>query len=289
MMVFMSPLEATSKLNPTPPFIPCSGREERISSSPYGRLKEALYAFPPGCVSVLALLLGLLSACAGSRTDATPPEECNVEAPTPRDAVVLVHGLGRSSQTFSRIVPALQERGYRTVPFEYASLRDDLQSCGEQLRSVLDELEADDSVSRIHLITHSMGGSVTRSALGEAAPTKVHRVVMMAPPNQGSGLATSLEGALGRFIPAIRELSNRQDSPARKLPVPEGVEVGVIAANWDHVVERESTHLPGQADHILLRGMHSSIPYQETVRTQALHFLEHGLFQHDSDPGEPDS
>ena len=88
---------------------------------------------------------------------------------------------------------------------------------------------------------------------------------------------------LEEWIPTVRELSNADRSAARELPVPPGVEVGVIAVTLDHAVAEESTHLEGEADHLVIPGMHSMVPYQSQAHAQILHFLEHGRFAREDD------
>jgi len=215
-------------------------------------------------------------------------EGCTMTTPVPADpaaateAVVLVHGLMRTHRSLSWLGARLAAAGYRVVPFDYPSLDGTIRDHGVDLRRVLDEVAADPGIAAIHLVTHSMGGLVTRAALDEVAPAKVRRVVMLAPPNQGSALARRLEPVFGGLIAPLAELSDDPDATAANLPVPAGVEIGVIAASMDHAVTGGSSHLAGEADHLEVTGVHSLLMYQGTVADQVLAFLRDGRFRRDT-------
>jgi hypothetical protein len=56
------------------------------------------------------------------------------------------------------------------------------------------------------------------------------------------------------------------------------MEAGVIAARFDHVVAESSTHVPGEADHLLVGASHSFLMYRPSVQRAIVAFLRTGRF-----------
>jgi hypothetical protein len=61
------------------------------------------------------------------------------------------------------------------------------------------------------------------------------------------------------------------------LAAADDLDCGIIAASWDHAVSLASTHLPGERDHITLRGLHT-LPLHWRAAAQVGHFLREGRF-----------
>ncbi|MBC8242729.1 MAG: alpha/beta hydrolase [Alphaproteobacteria bacterium] len=114
--------------------------------------------------------------------------------------VLLVHGIARSTKTFSAMQQALIDNGYDAVAISYPSTRQSIEASAKGLEKILDNLEGSKTVS---FITHSMGGLVIRQLLSQKSEWQervaVHRIVQIAPPE--SGLRhRSLAGGI-RIIP----------------------------------------------------------------------------------------
>ena len=174
---------------------------------------------------------------------------------------------------------ALEKAGFETRSWSYASLSGTIQEHADELSAELARLGRDASVRRIHLVGHSLGGIVIRAALVSGVPEKLGRVVLLAPPNRGSALAGRLAPWFGGWIGALAELSDDPASAVNRLAVPEGVEIGVIAASWDGKVPVELTHLEGEADHLVVAGVHSFLMNQTQVQRQVVQFLRAGRFE----------
>jgi pimeloyl-ACP methyl ester carboxylesterase len=193
------------------------------------------------------------------------------------DAVVLVHGLAANRMVMAPLAKALGSLFGRVVNWGYSSLWSPIERHGQQLAALLRKLDGE--ADRVHLVTHSMGGIITRLALAEFVPGRLGRVVMVAPPNRGSHIASRLAPWLGRICPPLVQLADRADSLVCSLPLPQVPELGVIAAASDFLVLEPSTRLGCETDHITLPGLHSSLLWRRETAVQVRHFLEHGRFQ----------
>ena len=197
--------------------------------------------------------------------------------------VVLVHGLLHRGIMMRRFARWFSRRGRRAILYDYRTTRHHIFEHGLELARFLREL----GEPQIDLVTHSMGGLLTRVALsgfeGTPMAAKIGRVVMVAPPNHGSQMA---EDVARNFPPSkllvrpLDELSNREGAVCRGLPVPRGFEIGIIAGDADGKVSLESTRLEGMRDHVIVHARHVNILFLPEARGQILAFLETGRFLH---------
>jgi len=195
------------------------------------------------------------------------------------DVVVLLHGLARTSASMSILAGRLADDGYRVENFGYGSFGDTIDGHAAALVQFIDQLESDESVNTIHYVGHSLGNIIIRAALVEDPPSKPGRIVMLAPPNRGSADAAFWTPLLGDVVKPLQELSDEQTSFVNQLPVPQGIDIGIIAAADDGRVELDDTHLDGEADHVVVPGIHTFIVMREDVAKHVDHFLRHGSFE----------
>lgn len=226
------------------------------------------------------------------------------------DCVVLIHGLNRSDLSFVVMQKILQRHGYEVVVQSYPSTEADLFVLAEQtLPRAFDACEAD----TVHIVAHSMGAILVRIWLaqdrldvpvdqagltGPAAQdrrVRLGRVVMLAPPNQGSEVV-DVFGDMRFFSwlngPASQQLGT--DGVAPVLPqarYPLGVIAGsrsvnplflaLIPGRDDGAVSVAATALKGMTDHITLPVIHSFLMNNPLVLYQVLWFLRQGAFARD--------
>jgi hypothetical protein len=85
--------------------------------------------------------------------------------PVNSQLVVLVHGLGAPKFAMSALKWKLDKVGYTTKNWGYPSTRHQIEAHAELLADTLHSVSEDRSLTRIHLVTHSMGGILIRAAL----------------------------------------------------------------------------------------------------------------------------
>lgn len=214
------------------------------------------------------------------------------------ETVVLLHGLGRTRWSMHRIARTLERDGYRVVNLSYPSRSLPLEKlAGEWLPAQL-RAHGATTAPRVHFVTHSMGGIVVRLWLRDRPPpANLGRVVMLAPPNQGSEVTDRLAAyAPFRWTTGIngRRLGTGADSLPRQLGPwrPGSADLGVIAGDrplhplasaWlpgpdDGKVSVASTHLSGERDHVVVRHSHTWLGWRRDTLAHVKAFLRTGRF-----------
>lgn len=213
--------------------------------------------------------------------DRKPPAAGDVAS---REVVVTTHGWLAGRRSMAAVNRAIREAGFDSINWGYQSWRGSIVHHAIDLAALLNELFADPAVSRVHLITHSMGGIVARAALMRSRlewrmAAKCGRLVMMAPPNGGSRLTRFPLGPFATWFPHLTELSERPDSLVNQLPPPRRMQVGVIAAARDFVVSVDATRLSGQMDHATVQTSHQRLAAHPEAIQMAVRFLGEGRLQ----------
>jgi pimeloyl-ACP methyl ester carboxylesterase len=214
--------------------------------------------------------------------------------PMKGEAVVLLHGIFRSSKAMKRVQDRLEQDGYLVVPFDYPSTRVDIAASAKMLGDVVKSLEG---VEKISFVTHSMGGLVVRSWLGGGGDSRVRCLVMMGTPNKGAEVADILrDWHLYRLIlgPAGQQLVAHESGTIAKLPVPKipfavvaggkGDDEGynpLIPGDDDGLVAVSSARLEGAEDSMTLPVLHSFLPFNAEVIDAVSRYLKTGAFRSD--------
>lgn len=206
--------------------------------------------------------------------------------------VVLLHGIARGQGSMAKLGTFLRKRGFETWSQTYPSRRHSIA----YLASALTEQLVDVARERpLCAVTHSMGGIVVRHL--QDPRLRWSRIVMLAPPNQGSRLAAGLvRNPLFQWFygPAGLELADAAAWPAP--PAPFGVIAGTRSlaltnpTSWtigrrfpagvknDGTVAVDETKLPGMTAFAEVDATHTWIMNAQEARRLTLTYLQNGRF-----------
>lgn len=192
----------------------------------------------------------------------------------------------------AEMAAAFEQQGYAVANEGYPSREFPIEELA--VMAVEAGVEACPSDSKVHFVTHSLGGILVRYYLSANELPSLGRVVMLAPPNQGSEIVDDYRSLPGfEFLngPAGQQLGTDSESiPSTLGPVT--YEAGIIAGTRtfnpilsqslpnpdDGKVSVERTKVEGMADFIVLPYSHPFIMKADEVIEQTLYFIKRGEF-----------
>lgn len=217
-----------------------------------------------------------------------------VASQTTDECVVLLHGLNRSWRAMRPMAEAMQAAGFTTVNVDYPSQSGTIEEIAPVAVGLgLNECR-ESGATRIHFVTHSLGGILLRYENKHSNIPDLGRVVMLGPPNQGSEIIDKtrdwpgfemLSGAAGA------QLGTDPDS----MPIQLGAvdfELGVIAGTGtinvfssamlpnpnDGKVSVARTQVQGMSDFLIVVNSHRYISRSDLVFRNTESFLRSGSF-----------
>ena len=211
------------------------------------------------------------------------------------EAVVLLHGLGRTAKSMVYMEERLTVAGYTVYNYDYESRKNEIDYLVADLQEFLEDCCLQKGTS-LHFVTHSLGGILVRALIAEKRPDNLGRVVMLSPPNKGSEVADYIKDySLFKDLlgPASMQLGTSPDSIPNRLG-PADFEVGIITgdrtidpiSSWiipgkdDGKVAIERTKLEGMADFVVMHVSHAFIMEEPAVVDEVIFFLQQGRFSH---------
>ena len=212
-----------------------------------------------------------------------------------QDTVILLHGMGRTAASMAIMKYRLEHAGFRVISESYPSTEGSVAEHCRWLEKLVERTKKNDE-SKIHFVTHSLGGIVLRAYLQRTPLPELGRVVMLAPPNQGSELADFLkEWSLYRKLtgPSGQQLGTGDKSLPHTLGTV-NFEVGVIAGDVstnpivsciipgkdDGKVAVQRTKVKGMRDFLCVHHSHTFIMNSSRVARETIAFLKTGAFSH---------
>lgn len=217
-------------------------------------------------------------------------------------AVIVIHGLGAWRWMMRPMADYLQrETGDTVLLFGYPSTREPIDQHAQSLARVIERL---DGVEEIDLVAYSLGNIVVRRYLAIAAERdgpapRIRRIVMLAPPNQGSrrGALWDESRWTGRLYRSVlgqsgHGLAGGWEQTSLKLATPK-CEFGILAGGrgddegWhpqlpgddDGTVSVEETKLAGANDFRVLPIRHPFFARNPEAMRLTLRFLNDGCFE----------
>lgn len=210
--------------------------------------------------------------------------------------VVLLNGIGPDFFTIEHMAKPLAEAGFSILSIAYPSTRHPIRKlASEHIGPTLAE-HIPAHAEKVHFVTLSMGGIVTRALMQTPfRPPNLGRVVMLAPPNHGSEVSDHLSRwpfyrwSMG---PGGQELVTAADSTPNTLG-PADFELGILTGDrwydpwfaWmfkgpnDGKVSVESAKLEGMKAFRVVHASHYDIMMKAEVRQATIQFLREGCFE----------
>lgn len=214
-----------------------------------------------------------------------------------KEAVILLHGLGRTRYSLRKLEASLSDN-YHVINLGYPSRQHSIEVLANM--AIAPALALAENASKIHFVTHSMGGILVRQYLTTQKINKLGNTVMLGPPNNGSELVDFfLENPLLKQLfktlngPAGTQLGIA-DSATPKILGKANFNTGIISGSQstnpffnriidgphDGKVSVASSKLKGMCDHIILPVNHTFMMQNHSVINQVQHFLRFTRFDH---------
>lgn len=213
--------------------------------------------------------------------------------PYKQKIIVLLHGVIRTKNSLEPLGKYLRDRqAADVISWSYASTRQTISQHAEKFNELISYFPKD---AEIQLVGHSMGNIIVRRFLKTHTDQRIKRMVMLAPPNQGSSFGRAVnDNILFESIWGIsgQELANGFDDLELQLATPDfefGILAGVMRSNLvrnplldgpnDLVVTVEESKLAGAHDFRTVNSTHTRIMNQHETLQYVHRFLKSGYFE----------
>jgi len=216
------------------------------------------------------------------------------ESSLPKECVILLHGLARTSSSMNDLQAALLEANFVVAKIDYPSRKYTVQELAAPAIEQGLALCREQGAQKNHVVSHSMGGILFRQYVTDNGAEQFARTVMLAPPNKGSEAVDALRDVPGfDFLNGPAGLQLGTDSASLPLKLgPASSDVAVIAGTFsinlmlstflpdpdDGKVSVESSRLDGMCAHLQVHVSHPFIMEDEEVMPEVVSYLKTGRF-----------
>lgn len=231
--------------------------------------------------SVLLMCLLLLSPINLNAAYSHQTQQSQIQ--NKQEIVVLIHGLFRSSLSMYFLKAYLKHQGYEVYAYDYQSAKYPIKQHGEKLNHYIKDLIKKYPNAKIHFVTHSLGGIISREGLAQLNSEQLKHIgylIMLAPPNHGSNVAKNVLKILpfsASMIGPLGELNSEDKAYIHQVPIP-AVKIGIIVGAYDHTVPLKAAVLEGYPPPVIVRATHSFIMNNAQARKYIVRFLKTGAF-----------
>ena len=197
--------------------------------------------------------------------------------------VLLIHGLGRTPFSLARLASVVRRCGYRPSFFAYSSTLEPMPTIVARLQKHLQRIQP------TVILAHSLGGVLTRLALGSSTLASLRHIVMMGTPNQPPRLATWFMQRWW-FRAYARSCGEFLASPTAYRQLPKDICSMTLFAGTagprgrlspfgddlnDSLVSVSETFMTGQPEPILVPALHSFMMNHPMVLEHVRELLHH--------------
>lgn len=222
--------------------------------------------------------------------------ENNIETSSiQKEYVIVLHGVARSSSSMEKIARIIAEKepNFEVHNIDYDSTNYSFDELVDILHKDLSKIITNKEI-KVNFVAYSMGALITRYYIQKYRPKNLGRVVMLAPPNQGSEAADFFKDNIlfkKIFGKAGQRMGTKKDSIVYELDDVD-FELGIIAGDRsvdpisslviqgadDGKVAIEKTKVNGMKEHLVLHTSHTFIIYNNNAIDQTIYFLKNGNF-----------
>ncbi len=208
-----------------------------------------------------------------------------------RGVVVLIHGWGCQAKNMEWLARGLNALGYDALCYDYRSSRMSIPDLAKELLDSLAVLVKKGRKKKLFLLTHSMGGLLVRKMLeldrDDRVSSAISRIVMLGPPNQGSGMADAATCCGVSLVnKSIKDMRLHPDAEVHKIgrPAHYSGKIGIIAGKSDFkVLPQKSVEIPGMINGVdyeivKVKASHAGLKSSYAVLSNAIYFFQHGSF-----------
>ena len=198
------------------------------------------------------------------------------------EVVVLIHGLIRRGTCFKNLAKKIAKSGFSCYVYDYDTTMKHISEHGEDFKDFLiNKVIAENPNAKINIVSHSLGGIVSRYALSNFSKSelqRINKIIMLGPPNQGSDIAKFICKIMPwakKIILPLEELCSGKDSKIHQAPSLEDydVKLAVISGKFDWLVKREYTSLENISYSKHIKSDHSFMMYNSEAQKEVLSFL----------------
>lgn len=196
--------------------------------------------------------------------------------------IILVHGVIDNRSIFTFLRRGLRRRGFgRTITLNYSPFSDDIRAVSYRLADLVEQVCHETGYERVHIVGHSMGGLVARYYVQRLdGHERVHTVVTLGTPNEGTKLAEIVPHPLARQMRMGSDLMYELTQPVRNCDTRF---VSIWTDLDQSIIPKENakiTHPDLKARNVFVRGVgHMSLP----VDGRVIHEITSSLAQLDHD------